>query len=198
MELVLVRHAEAARDAAGSEQADPRLSEAGVAQAERVAYYLAVEEFDAIYSSPLRRAMQTAVHIGESLGLSVVEVDGLAEFDREAPEYLHFDDLRTAGDPRYFACLAGDLSAWGTDIETFRARFMAAIDDIIDLHRAGKVVVVTHGGVLNGYLGGLIGAGQFFFHRPDNTGISRVVIESGHPRLVTLNECSHLRTVSAT
>lgn len=194
MELILVRHAEPDRAATGHERRDPGLSEYGMNQTRLVARYLAEEDrFDGLYSSPLRRARETAEGIAARLGLPVSLVDGLAEFDRNAPEYLHFDDLRKAKDPRYSACIAGDLSAWGTDVERFRAEFTAGIESIVRRHRTGRVLAVTHGGVLNGYLGSLVGTDRFFFHRPGNTGISRVQIEDDRARLVSLNELAHLR-----
>jgi broad specificity phosphatase PhoE len=50
-----------------------------------------------------------------------------------------------------------DLSPWGTDADTFRARITAAFDRIISAHPGQSVVVVAHGGVINAYAGSLIG-----------------------------------------
>src|SRR5262249_23634637 len=57
MELLLIRHALPVRRELVEGPADPELSEAGLAQAERLADYLADETLHAIYVSPLRRAV---------------------------------------------------------------------------------------------------------------------------------------------
>ncbi|BAH50744.1 histidine phosphatase family protein [Rhodococcus opacus] len=193
MELVLVRHAEPDREAEGPARANPRLSDRGREQAARVADYLAAEEFAAIYTSPLIRAADTAAVIGTALGLRPIVRSDLAEFDRDATEYLHFEDLRINNDPRYEAFLRDDLSAWGTDVPTFRRRVTAEFDRIIDAHAGGRVLVVSHGGVANAFVGGLIGASKLTIHEPGYTGFARIRAGRTRRTLVSLNETPHLR-----
>jgi broad specificity phosphatase PhoE len=194
VQLALVRHGEPQRGSA--DRKDPPLSALGRSQSERVADYLAGEHFDALYTSPLRRARETAGFIGSVLGLEPHPLEELAEFDRAAAEYLHFEDLRAADDPRYAAVLAGDLSAWGTTLEKFRAGFENAFAELYARHPDGSVLAVTHGGVLNGYLGARLGTASFFFFRPEYTGINRLeFMGPDESRVVSLNECPHLRPV---
>jgi probable phosphoglycerate mutase len=190
MRLTLVRHALPERDAA--DRTDPGLSATGREQARRLADFLAGEAVDAVYTSPQRRAAETAAAIGERVGRPVGVLDGLAEFDHGAGEYLHFDDLYAARDPRFFACMAGDLSPWGTDRVTFARRYSAAIAEIADRHPDGDVVAVTHGGVLNGYLAGVLGIERLFFFDPHHTGICRVRITARRTELISVNESGHL------
>lgn len=194
MELLLIRHGEPQRHDDASMRADPGLSERGRRQAELVADYLLAEDIGVLYASPLRRAAETAEVVAHYSGLPVTVRADLAEFDRDAAEYLHFEDLIAADDPRYAAFLRDDLSAWGTDADTFRARVNAEMEHIIAANPGRKVAAVTHGGVVNAYLGGLVGAGRLSIHQPAYTGFARVMASRGGVRqLVSMNETAHLR-----
>ncbi len=132
-----------------------------------LAEFLAEEKFDAIYSSPRRRAMQTVEPIAAERGMEIIPLDGLAEFDKHSDEYLFFDDLQKAGDPRYKACLRGDLSAWNTDYPTFRAEVMEAVTEITAKHVGERVLVASHGGALNTMLGAVLGLDRMWFFYPE-------------------------------
>jgi probable phosphoglycerate mutase len=201
VELVLIRHGEPARPHEDTDRRDPGLSRLGETQVARLARFLRDDAdgapFVALYVSPLRRALQTAAVLAEVLALKARVLDGLAEFDRNATEYLNFDDLRAARDPRYEACVVGgDLTPWGTDLQTFREQFTGAVDTIAAAHPEGRVLAVTHGGVINGFVGGLLGSTAFFFHRPEYSGFSRVLVDGPVRRVVSVNEHAHL-TVGA-
>lgn len=192
MELVLVRHGEPERDAV--DPANPGLSELGRRQAESVASYLATEHFDAVWSSPLRRATETAALVAAAHDLPVTTDADLAEFDRDAPAYIHFEDLIASRDPRYDAFLREDLTAWNTDLPSFRARVLASMARIVAAHPGGRVAVVSHGGVHNAYLGDVLALAKFTFHRPSYTSVSRVLVSSrGDRSIVSINETGHLR-----
>ncbi|RZL85033.1 MAG: histidine phosphatase family protein [Rhodococcus sp. (in: high G+C Gram-positive bacteria)] len=193
MELVLVRHAEPDRAVVGPARANPGLSDRGREQASRIADYLAADDFAALYTSPLLRAVDTATVIGTAVGLTPILRADLAEFDRDADEYLHFEDLRVNNDPRYEAFLRDDLSAWDTDVPSFRRRVTAEFDRIIDAHPGEQVLVVSHGGVANAFVGGLIGASKLTIHEPGYTGFARIRAGRARRTLLSLNETPHLR-----
>jgi probable phosphoglycerate mutase len=188
--VVLVRHGQAERVGAG----DPGLTAQGHVEAKQLAAGLAREQFDAVYCSPLRRTIETAAPVCAQLGVEPHLRDGLAEFDRKANEYVLLRDLRAAGDPRYEACMGGDLTSWGTDLQTFRSDALAVIGEILQTHAGGRILVVTHGGVLNVLVGSVLGlGGPWFFFLPENCSITRVVAdEAGRLRLASLNETRHL------
>ena len=95
MELLLVRHALPIRVEDVEGPADPELSEAGHHQARYLADYLAFERVHAVYASPLRRAMQTAAPVAERQGVEVLVAEGIAEYDREASEYIPVEQMTT-------------------------------------------------------------------------------------------------------
>lgn len=186
--VVLARHGQAEVGAA-----DPGLTARGQDEAHALAKALVGEAFDAVYCSPLQRAIETAAPLCAQLGLEPRTREGLAEFDRRAQEYVLLSRLKAQGDPRYEACLAGDISAWGMDLATFRAEACQVLAEIIDRHAGRRVFVVTHGGVLNVLLGSVLGLDRMWFFHPENAGISRVLADAdGGVRLGSLNETRHL------
>lgn len=195
MELLLIRHALPVRRELEQGIADPELSEAGLAQAERLADYLASETIDALYSSPLLRARQTAAPIATRTGLDTVIVDDVAEWDRTSSEYVPIEELKAAGDPRWKAMVAGEFDMHDETPETFRQRVVRAVDAIIDRHPGGRVAVTCHGGVVNAYLSHVLGlpVSTGFFY-PNYTSIHRVAASrAGHRSIMTVNETAHLR-----
>jgi probable phosphoglycerate mutase len=195
MELLLVRHALPVRRVSTQGPADPELSPDGYAQAEHLATYLSSEHLDAIYASPLRRARQTAEAIAARHSIDVRVCEGIAEFDRYSDEYIPTEELKAANDPRYHAVINGE---WDNEQETsaeFRSRVVDTIEELIDAHPGQRIAVVCHGGVINGYLGHVLGLSQrhaFFY--PNYTSVHRVAAARGGTRsVVTINETSHLR-----
>ncbi|MGH9012097.1 MAG: histidine phosphatase family protein [Acidimicrobiia bacterium] len=195
MELLLLRHGEAARNAEGAGRSDPPLSAQGRAQARRAAMFLACEGVDGLFTSPLRRAVETAEIIGAEVGLVPGVDPDLAEFDRDAPEYLHFEDLRAAGDPRYEAVVVGgDLTPWGVTLGEFRDRVTGCLDRLVGRFSGRRLAVVTHGGAINAYLGPLLGSDRFAVHSPAYTALSRIGIEADGRRVVlSLGQSGHLQ-----
>ncbi|MFZ9628721.1 MAG: histidine phosphatase family protein [Ilumatobacteraceae bacterium] len=195
MELLLIRHALPVRRELAEGIADPELSTTGHAQAQRLADYLAVERLDALYTSPLRRAQQTAQHVGAASGLRAVVIDDVAEWDRASSEYVPIEELKAADDPRWHALVAGHVDMHDESPASFRERVVGALEHIIDAHAGQRVAVACHGGVVNTYLGHVLGlpAGPGFFY-PNYTSIHRVAASrSGHRSVVTVNETPHLR-----
>jgi len=174
--------------------ADPELAPEGWQQAGRLAAWLASEGIDAVYSSPLRRALQTAEPLAELTGHEVRVVDGLAEWDRQASSYIPIEELQAADDPVWKSLAAGALHELGVDAPSFQGRVVSAVAGIVAAHPGETVAAVCHGGVLNAYLSNILGLDRVLFFAPDYTCINRVrVSSSGVRSLRTLNETPHLR-----
>ena len=181
MELILVRHALPVRRENSDGPADPELSPEGIEQARHFAGYMHLEHIDAIYSSPMRRAVQTAEPLAALKNLGVTLVPGVAEFDQNA------------NDPRWKEMVEG---GWNSDEDrhAFHERVIGSIDSIIDDHPGGRVLVTCHGGVINEYLAHVLGlpGGHFFY--PNYTSIHRIAASSkGHRSILSVNESGHLR-----
>lgn len=195
VELVLVRHGLPVRvENEPGTPADPPLSEVGHEQARLVADWLAPEGFDAVYSSPMRRAVQTAEPLARRLGLEIVIDDELAELDRGHHFYVPVEELKASGDPRYEELLKGTLYG-DVDLETFMKVASLAVQRVMEAHHGERVALFAHGGVINAFLSRLLGLREAFFFAPVYTGISRVKASDYSERMMlhTLNEHAHLR-----
>ena len=195
MEIVFVRHGLPLRIELETGIADPELAAEGHEQAEKMAAYLGVEDVEAIYVSPLRRALETARPLCKVLGLEAVVSEGVAEFDRNSREYVPVEELRATNDPRWEKLLRGEWDGVDEDPSIFKARVVATVEDMIARHPGGRVVVVCHGGVINQYLAHVLGIETHVgFFYPKYTSIHRVMAaRSGERSIVSINEASHLR-----
>ena len=136
-ELLLVRHGETDWNAEGRLQGhtDRPLNEYGRRQARTLADELAGEDLDAIYSSDLARARETAEIVGARLGLPVV-----LECDLREKNWGNWEGLTP--DERLGIELIGEST------EEHAARTLGALRRIAERHPGGRVLVVTHGGSL--------------------------------------------------
>lgn len=201
--LCLVRHGETEWNAAGRLQGrtDIPLNERGRAQAQSVAKALAkrAEEsgrpWTALYTSPLQRAYETAQAIGASLRLAPQVREALVERafgalegrTREENERL-FPDWR--GRPEEIEGLESEAE--------LRVRASGSLEGIAKAHEGGRVVVVSHGGLLNAFLhvasGGRVGTGKT---RLANVAISVVVRREGRWHVEEVNRSEHVRDLEA-
>lgn len=153
--LRLVRHGrtEGAVDVLAGRSSAVGLSAEGRRQAERVADWLrrrlGPEGLAAVYTSPVRRARETAQPIAGAFGLDAVPADGLTEIDFGRWEGRSFDDLEGDADwSRWNRFRAGARAPGGETMAEFQARSAAEILRIRERHPAEEVVVVSHAAVL--------------------------------------------------
>lgn len=193
MELILVRHALPVRRENIDGPADPELSTEGLAQAILFAEYMAGENIDALYSSPLKRAIQTADPLAVAKDLATAIEDGVAEFDQHSNEYIPVEELKATNDPRWQEMMNGTWAS-AEDADEFSERVISSLEAIISRHRGEKVLVTCHGGVINEYLAYVLKLDNRQFFYPNYTSIHRIAASSnGHRSIVSVNETSHLR-----
>ena len=127
--------------------ADRPLNERGREQAQALADRLAHIELDAVYSSDLQRARDTAAVVAESQGLELRQLPDLREVDVGSWSGL----TRAEAEERFpegFARWRDGYPGW-KDGETYEAmtdRVLRAVDEIAAEHEGGRVLVVSHGG----------------------------------------------------
>jgi probable phosphoglycerate mutase len=197
VELLLIRHAEPVRIApgeGGGGPVDPELTARGRDEAERLAAWLATENIDAVISSPLQRARQTAAPVARAHGLELEIGPCLIEYDANADHYIPAEELKAERDGRWQAMLEGRWEDFGGEPpDQFRARIVPCLDAIVGRFPGGRVAVVCHGGVINVYVGILLGLERLLWFEPGYTSVTRVAAARSGPRsLVTLNETAHL------
>lgn len=191
MELILIRHGLPVRN---DESSDPDLSEEGHDQARKVAAWLEHEGADAVWSSPMRRAIQTAQPFADRLGHRISHHEGIAEFDRDSGSYVPMEVLKREN---YEAWLAFAKGEHAMDINLFQSTVVAALEEVIAAHPGQRVAVFCHGGVINVWTAHVLGMAPRLFFEPGYTSVHRYMCARGGQRnVVALNERAHLRTAT--
>lgn len=152
--IVAIRHGETAWnvDARIQGQLDVGLNETGRWQALRLARALADERLDAVYSSDLGRAWQTAQALAEGAGVALQADERLRERGFGIFEGLTFSEIEQRLPEQAQRWRARDISfgpEGGETLSTFVERAVAAVAAIAARHRGQHIAVVTHGGVLD-------------------------------------------------
>ena len=151
--LCLVRHGETPWNAERRLQGhiDIALNAHGREQARATAALLAGKHFDAIYSSDLARAQETARSIAGNATL--VTLPALRERHYGSFQGLTYEEARRNLPDAYAAFETRNPSfvfpGGGESLLTFRARVETAILSLASQHRGKRLLVVTHGGVLD-------------------------------------------------
>ncbi|KQU02587.1 acid phosphatase [Rhodococcus sp. Leaf7] len=146
---VLLRHGQTALsvDKRYSGRGNPELTELGRAQAASAAGRIAVlGGIDAIVSSPLGRARETAEAVSRSTGVAVTTLDSLTETDFGSWEGLTFREV-SEGDPDLHGEWMSDTSVrppGGESFDEVRERVRGARDSILRDYAGKTVVVVSH------------------------------------------------------
>jgi probable phosphomutase (TIGR03848 family) len=193
-DLLIIRHGENAYTRAGKLAGwtpGVHLNEKGQAQAQAIAQHLAQAPVQAVYSSPLERALETAAPLARARKLRVRQVEGVGE--------VRYGDWTG----RSLKVLAR-TKLWQTvqrfpavmefpDGETFRAVQSRAVDAVEALaaeHPKDLIAVVSHGDVIKLLLAHYLGMPIDLFQRiVINTGsISAVHLTGGMPMVVKINE----------
>lgn len=158
--LVLVRHAEPEEDARGRcyGSLDVGLSDAGRRSAAALAGRLAGLAFDAVWSSPRLRALDTARPVAEARRLSVACEDDLRELDFGDLEGKTYDEIAASEPVLYRAWMENPTTVTfpgGEGFADLKRRAVAACGRIRRRHESA--VVVTHGGVVRAALAEWLG-----------------------------------------
>ena len=189
-EILLIRHALPEPD--GTK--DPGLGAVGLAQARRLADWLDGERIDAIYSSHLRRAIQTAEPIAAARGLAMTIDEGLREWISAAPSYQQVEQLDHP--ERAAAWNEGRFEDFlpEHDADDLRANMIRTMRRIGLDHQGERVVAASHGGASNTFLAAVVGSPKRFFFNPGYTSISRIQVHpDGRFVLMSINETAHVK-----
>ncbi len=196
MLLLLIRHGESLYNVEGrvQGQSDVALSPFGLLQAEAIGDALASSGIDAVFSSPLRRAMQTATPVAERLDLRIQTDERLKELNAGVFQDLLWNEIESRFPDetlRWRAEEAEFAIPGGESRQELVVRGLAALSSIRE-SPFGRVAVIAHGGILTSALKGLFQIparlSPFSLY---NASISRLAWDKS-PKLLTLNELDHL------
>ncbi len=199
MKLILVRHGETRWNHENRilGHTEIALNKTGRKQAAQLAVALKDEKVAAIYSSPLRRARETADKIARGLGLEVVTDNAFKEIDAGELDGLTFEDLTE----RY-----GDfLEEWMMDDPSLRMpggesktelqeRTWPAVERIVREHPDGVVILVSHSLAILSIISRALGMGLSNFRRLRLSVASISILNFGErgASLVLFNDTCHL------
>lgn len=158
--LVFIRHAET--DLAGTfcGHSDPPINARGQVQVKDLIAQLAPAHVDAIYSSDLRRAADTAASLAQAFAVPCITTPNLREIsfgDWEGMTWTEIED-RDPDYARRWIELSPRLPAPGGEpFETFEFRILREIEPLLRLAADKRLAVVTHGGVMRTVLRAFLG-----------------------------------------
>jgi alpha-ribazole phosphatase len=184
--LLLARHGETDWNRARRWQghADRPLTARGRTQAADLAARLADIALDAVYSSDLRRARETAEPVAATDGLELVQLPELREVNVGSWQGLTRDEAEIRF-PAGFERWREGGTGWddGESYGEMSARVLAAVERIANEHRGGRVLVVTHGGPIRAIHGAALGMDVEAYRRirpvEPNARLSAVRVEQG-------------------
>ncbi len=200
-EVLLVRHGQTQSNTESRWQGhqDGQLNEVGRGQARLLGADFPT--VDALYSSPLSRAADTAREIAAAQGLSVTYDDRLKEICFGEWEGLTTAEIagRFPEESRDFFD-GKDMPRGGTG-ETFvevRERVAAGLDEIVSRYSGEKVAVVSHGGVTRAWVTEVLGLPYEHRNRLailGNTGYARISFTRRGPSILSWNLSPHLEGI---
>src|ERR1700722_4893077 len=200
-DVLLVRHGESGSMVGGAAlaltdgQTDPPLAPGGTAQAELVGARLARQDIDAIYTSPLRRCVETAEPLARALGLTPRVERELREVFMGEWEGGLYRKKFAERDPIALRMLVEqrwDAIPGAEPAPDFTRRVHAVITQIAAAHVGERIAVFTHAGVIGEALAQASGAEPFTFIGPNNASISQMFVTSDKWVVRRFNDASHL------
>jgi len=161
--FVFIRHAET--DLAGTfcGHSDPPINSRGYAQIERMISRHPSETFDAIYTSDLRRAVETATPLAQALGLQVIISTQLREIhfgDWEGLTWAEIEQRDPSYARRWMEAFPTLSAPNGEALAHFEQRVLEEVERLQSLAEDKRIAVVTHAGVMRVVLQKLLGYSQ--------------------------------------
>ena len=201
MKLILVRHGETETNRLGRIQgvSQAPLNKHGLEQAAAAARALRPDAPFTLYTSPLRRAVQTGEAIARRVGVSAIREDGLIEMDVGEFEGLtgrqlrsRFPDVMRDWDENAFET----VMPGGESLATVRDRAWKTVLRLADLHGDETVVAATHNFTIQMILCTALGMPPNNFRnlRIDLGSITRLDVSAHRSVQLSVNETWHLFT----
>ena len=205
LEIILVRHGQTEWNATEKFRGrlDILLNETGMKQAELLGNYLVEEKIDIVYSSPLKRAVDTAKVIADRQNLEVNAIENINEINFGDWQGVSREEVKTSYPELYRDWRDTPEQVrmpGGESLEEVRARAMPFIEDAIMRCGEGKLVFVSHRVVVKVIICALLGLdnSHFWNFRIDTGGLTRFVLSDGRLVLTRHNDTSYLLSSAVT
>ncbi len=176
---------------------DIGLDKVGMKQAEVVAKRIGEWPISAIYSSPLRRAIDTAEIIAAPLGLNVQPMSGIIDIDYGSWQGLSTEQVVARDDSLYSQWIESPQEVKFPDGESFaeaRERVASAIGDLIKQRPKETFVLVSHKVICQILILNLLGldSSHFWQITQDVCTMNLFEVRGGIPSVLFLNDTCHL------
>lgn len=198
--IYLVRHGQTAwnKEEIFRGRADVPLNETGLKEAELAAEYFRGLQIDAIYSSPLSRAYQTAERIARVCSLEVQRLDGLTDMSFGSWEGRTLEEVKREHETLYRLWRESPHLVHfpgGESLDLVRNRSMAAVETLIRLHPDKTLILVSHRVVNKVLICAALGLDNSHFWQigQDTTAINLLRYKEGRFVLALMNETCHLK-----
>jgi broad specificity phosphatase PhoE len=177
------------------------LSSLGRLEAEATAKALANDNINAIYSSDLERAVETALPLAQLKGLSINKTPAFRERNVGVLQGLTFEDASEKFSKEYDALLKRDFDYVIKEGESYKQvleRASSELNAIVEKHRGERVCIFTHTGTISILTLHLLGALDGPVLKPvwiatANCSITRFTLrDNGFVILKSLNDTRHL------
>ena len=178
---------------------DIELNETGIKQAALLAEYLGDLKINAIYSSPLKRALKTAEIITGYHKLDVEIAPGLIDFNYGKWQGLPHQEVKDKYKELYAEWISSPERVKipaGESLDEVRERARGVVDDVIAKDK-GTIALVSHRVVNKVLICALLGLdnSHFWNIRQDTCGISTFTYENGRFILTKHNDTSYLKPI---
>ncbi len=197
-EFILIRHGQTMENRQGiiQGQRNTLLDALGIRQAECAAQRLAAERFDAIYSSDLARAMDTAGAIASHYNMEIIPCPALREWNLGELEGRPRCELEEQYEEliKSFNFDYNDIQAPGGESRAeLNRRVATCLDELAQRHTGQKLLLVTHAGTMRAIFRHITGpvCGNML-PRTDNGSYSRFFRHIHGWQLCVWNDVSHL------
>ena len=197
-QLLVARHGETDWNREGRWQGHggPGLNETGRRQAQALAERLSGLRIDALYTSDLARAVETAELLAARVGRIPILDQGLREVDNGDWRGLTRAQVRERNPAGYKRWLNGD-PGWsgGESYDDMHRRVVDTVQRLLDAHPRGRILVVSHGGAVRAivaHAAGLPGHDRRHINGAGNCSLTTVTTARGSLRLVGFNDIGHL------
>lgn len=198
--IILVRHGETEWNTGDvfRGRIDIGLSETGMKQAALLGEYLKNIKVEAIFSSPLKRALSTAEEINRYHNLEIETTDGLIDYNFGEWQGISRQDIKTRYAELYNEWTTHPervTTPGGETLDDVRDRAFGFINDLTNRYR-GTVILVSHRVVIKVIICALLGLdnSHYWNIEQDTCGITTFTFEDNRFTLIRHNDTSFMKS----
>ena len=190
MQIILIRHAQSKGNETSTVQGqtDNGLSELGKLQAIELSEHFKAGDLNAIYSSDLGRAVQTATPTAKKLELEIKTNPDLREAHFGIWEGLTYEGVKNKFPEEYSAWHSDYFirPMWFESFDSHLNRIRRALEKILNIHKPNeKIAVFTHGGSIKTQVG--------FFNLLSGVELSKFSIKNCSLTLIKFNPTTNYK-----